>query len=103
MTQLGYEVSKPLLDEVYDLLARDPTNNAVYKIQVKTLRIREDRDNALVVVARKGNGQAYTPDEVDYIIGVNSDHAYMFECTGISEYWSTETSAKTRWLRLAND
>lgn len=100
MTQLGYEVSKPLVDEAYDLLARDPSNGVYSRVQVKTLRIRADRDNALVVVARKGNGQAYTPEEVDVIIGVSGDHAYMFECTGLSEYWSTEQSAKTRWLRL---
>ncbi|MBO0602737.1 hypothetical protein I2483_13800 [Sporosarcina sp. E16_3] len=101
MTQLGYEVSKPLVDECYDLLARDPVNGDYHRIQVKTLRVRADRDNALVVYARKGNGTAYTEDEVDYIIGVDGNHAYMFECTGLTEYWSTETSAKTRWLRLA--
>ncbi|QIG62573.1 hypothetical protein [Sporosarcina phage Lietuvens] len=100
MTELGYEVSKPLVDESYDLLARDPVTGTFVRIQVKTLRIRTDRDNALVVYARKGNGQAYTPDEVDMIMGVSDNHAYMFECTGLSEYWSTETSAKTRWLRL---
>lgn len=103
MSQLGYEVSKPLVDEVYDLLARDPANGDYLRVQVKTLNVRADRNGALVVVARKGNGKAYTADEVDLIVGVSGDHAYMFECTGLSEYWSTEQSAKTRWLRLAAD
>lgn len=102
MSQLGYEVSKPLVPEVYDLLARDPVNGAFYRIQVKTLRIRADRDNALVVYARKGNGEAYTTDEVDYIIGVDGGRAFMFDCEGLKEYWSTEQSALTRWITLTN-
>ncbi len=101
MEGLGYEVAKPLVPEVYDLLARDPSNGNSYRIQVKTLRIRADRDNALVVIAKKGNGKPYTPEEVDYIIGVDKDRAFMFECTGLSEYWSTEQTAKKRWIELS--
>lgn len=100
MESLGYEVAKPLVPEVYDFLARDPANGKAYRIQVKTLRIRTDRDNALVVYARKGNGQAYSRDEVDYIIGVDGNRAFMFECVGQAEYWSTEQSAKKRWVAL---
>jgi hypothetical protein len=100
METLGYEVAKPLVDEVYDFLARDPVNGKAYRIQVKTLRIRADRDNALVVFARKGNGSPYSPTECDYIIGVDRNRAFMFECTGNSEYWATETSASKRWIEL---
>jgi hypothetical protein len=103
METLGYEVAKPLVDEVYDFLARDPVNGKAYRIQVKTLRIRADRDNALVVMARKGNGNAYTKDEVDYIIGVDGNRAFMFECVGHAEYWSTEQTAKKRWVELGSD
>jgi len=100
MESLGYEVAKPLVPEVYDFLARDPINGKCYRIQVKTLQIREDRGGALIVVAKKGNGEAYTPDEVDYIVGVDRDRAFMFECTGMKEYWSTEQTAKKRWMLL---
>lgn len=103
MSQLGYEVAKPLVDEVYDLLARDPVNGEYFRVQVKTLRVRTDRDNALVVYARKGNGEPYTPEEVDLIIGVDRDRAFMFECTGLSEYWSTEQTAVKRWVTLSNE
>jgi hypothetical protein len=103
METLGYEVAKPLVPEVYDFLARDPINGKAYRIQVKTLRIRTDRDNALVVYARKGNGNAYTKDEVDYIIGVDGNRAFMFECVGHAEYWSTEQTAKKRWIELGSD
>lgn len=103
MESLGYEVAKPLVAEVYDFLARDPANGKAYRIQVKTLRIRQDRDNALVVMGRKGNGQPYTKDDCDYIIGVDGHRAFMFECSGLSEYWSTEQSAKTRWIELGEN
>jgi hypothetical protein len=101
METMGYEVAKPLVDEVYDLLARDPANGKSYRIQVKTLRVRTDRDNALVIYAKKGNGKAYTPEEVDYIVGVDGNRAFMFECSGLTEYWSTETTAKKRWINLS--
>ena len=100
METLGYEVARPLCPEVYDFLARDPANGQSFRIQVKTLRIRTDRDNALVAYARKGNGQPYSPDECDYIIAVDKNRAFMFECTGKSEYWSTEQTAKKRWIEL---
>lgn len=103
MSSLGYEVAKPIVAEVYDYLARDPLNSETYRIQVKTLRIRTDRDNALVVYARKGNGQPYTPDEVDYIVGVDGDRAFMFDCEGLTEYWSTEQTAKKRWILLQSE
>ena len=102
MEGLGYEVSKPIVPEVYDLLARDPKNGAVYRVQVKTLRIRQDRDNALVVVARKGNGKPYTTEDADFIIGVDGSRAFMFECTGLAEYWSPEQTAKKRWVELTS-
>jgi hypothetical protein len=101
METMGYEVAKPLVDEVYDLLARDPANGNSFRIQVKTLRVRTDRDNALVIYAKKGNGKPYTPDEVDYIVGVDRNRAFMFECTGLTEYWSTEQTAKKRWISLS--
>lgn len=98
----GYEVSKPVVPEVYDYTVRDPLNKRYYRVQVKTLRIRADRDNALVVYAKKGNGEPYTTADTDYIIGVDlaNQRCYMFECRGVSEYWSTEESAKERWIEL---
>lgn len=100
LLNLGWEVAQPLCPEVYDLVAKDPVSGAFKTVQVKTLHVRPDRNNALVVFARKGNGQPYSPDECDYILAVDGDRAFMFECTGNGEYWSTETSAKTRWIEL---
>lgn len=103
MERMGYEVAVPIVAEVYDLLARDPADGNVYRVQVKTLRRRTDRDNALVVYAKKGDGTPYTADEVDYIVGVDGERAFMFECTGIGEYWSTEQTARKRWVLLQNE
>jgi hypothetical protein len=101
MEALGWEVARPLVPEAYDFLARDPINNEYARIQVKTMRIRADRDNALVVFAKRGNGKPYTKDDTDYIVAVDGDRAFMFECTGLSEYWSTEQTAKRRWIELS--
>ncbi|MDQ0174437.1 hypothetical protein J2S08_000268 [Bacillus chungangensis] len=87
------------MPEVYDFLARDPANGRVYRVQVKTMHFREDR-RSLVVYARKGNGEPYTKDEVDYIIGIDNDRAFMFECEGQKEYWSTEQTVSRRWIQL---
>lgn len=102
MESLGWEVAKPIVPEVYDYLCRDPLNGQTARVQVKTLRIRKDRDNALVVYARKGNKEAYTKEDTDYIVGVDleGNRAFMFECEGYSEYWSTEQSAAKRWIEL---
>lgn len=100
MESLGYEVAKPLVPEVYDFLARDPANGQTFRVQVKTLRKRTDRNNELVVHARKNNGKPYMPDEVDLIVGVDGERAFMFECEGKSEYWCTEETAKKRWTAL---
>lgn len=96
----GWEVSLPAVDEVYDLVIRDPFTHEFKTAQVKTIRRREDRGNDLVIYAKKGNGEAYCRDEVDYIVGVEGDDVYMFECTGKREYWATDQSAAKRWIKF---
>ncbi|EUJ23747.1 hypothetical protein MFLO_15810 [Listeria floridensis FSL S10-1187] len=92
LTELGWEVSRPIVPEAYDLLARNPKSGEYTRIQVKTIRRRKDRLNQPVVYASKNNGDAYTPDEVDYIIGVERQTAYMFKCRGKKEYWLSENN-----------
>lgn len=100
LIQNGWEVAKPQVPEVYDLVAKDPHTGKFLKIQVKTARVRDDRDGAIVIIARKGNGQAYTPEEADLIAGVLGDTVYLTEVTGQQEYWSTQTSASKRWVEI---
>ncbi len=92
LTELGWEVSRPIVPEAYDLLARDPQTGDYARIQVKTVRRRRDRLNQPVVYASKNSGEAYTTDEVDFIIGVEGSTAYMFECRGKKEYWLSENN-----------
>lgn len=93
LAELGWEVSRPMVPEVYDLLARDPNTNEFHRIQVKTVRRRSDRQNQPVVYASKRTGQPYTQSEVDYIIGVERGKGYMFKCRNKKEYWLSENSA----------
>lgn len=96
----GWQVSQPLVAEAYDLVGRDPVNGQFATFQVKTIRKRSDRNGELVIYAKKGNGQAYTTDDCDYLIGIDGQTAYMMECRGISEYWASEASASKRWIEL---
>lgn len=91
--------------EAYDILATDPVNGEHFKIQVKTIKQREDRRNDLVVYARKGNGTTYDYSEADYFVGVwavdnEIPRVYMFENRLLSEYWAREGDASNRWIEL---
>lgn len=88
-------------------MARDPVSGEWRTFQVKSVHIRGDRANQLVVFAKKGNGTAYAKSDADYIVGVldteAGPRAWMFENRGQSEYWaSSETRADQRWIALPN-
>jgi hypothetical protein len=99
----GYEVARPLVPEKYDLIIRDPLTNDKFTVQVKTIRRRTDRSNEMVVYATNGKGEAYQPQDCDLLIGIEGDTAYMFECTGIKEYWASDTTAAKRWVKFTRD
>lgn len=97
----GWEVSLPAVDEVYDIVAKDPVDSEFKSIQVKTIRRRKDRNNEMVVYATNGKGEPYDPADCDYIVGVEENTVYMFENTGLKEYWRTDVSAAKRWVKLS--
>lgn len=100
-------VGKPTTAEYYDLSAIDPLTKKHVTFQVKTLKRREERDNNLVLFAKRGNGERYSEDEsADYYIGVLIDdgvfpRVFAMEDRGISEYWAKETKASERWVELS--
>ena len=96
----GYEVAEPVVAEAYDLLIRKEGEDRTHRVQVKTCRVREDRE-AIVVNARRNNGESYTVNDCDYLIGVLEDEVYMFECRGMGEYWATAGNVDTHWAKLA--
>jgi hypothetical protein len=88
------------------LLATDPLNGQTYRLQVKTIRRRHDKNGELVVVATDGSGQPYAQSDIDYFVGVlveqgETPRIYMFENReGIKEYWASEQRASKRWHEL---
>ena len=98
----GWEVAEPSVDEIYDIVAKDPLNGEWKTFQVKTIRRRRDRNNEMVIYATDGGGKPYQPQDCDYIVGVEGDIAYVTECTGIREYWATDKAASERWVRLTS-
>lgn len=101
----GWRVHTSDTDEAYDILATDPVNGAHYRIQVKTIRQRNDRGGELVVYAKKGNGEPYTKSDCDYVIGVWAQdgivpRVFMFENRFLTEYWCGESKASERWVEL---
>lgn len=99
----GWEVAIPAASEVYDLVGKDPVNGKWYTFQVKTIRRRTDRKGELVVYAKKGNGDAYSLEDCDYLLGVLDDSVFMFENRGLREYWASDEAAETRWVRLRGE
>ncbi|MCG7407734.1 group I intron-associated PD-(D/E)XK endonuclease [Paenibacillus sp. ACRRX] len=98
----GYEVSKPIAPEVYDLQVHDPRTGEFFRVQVKTARYRE-RENRLpayVVDARKGNGDPYTLRDAEYIAGVTPDAVYLIPNKGQIEYWAQPSLIDAKWMRL---
>lgn len=101
----GYIVSRPRTTEPFDLKVEHVAGGGEYKVQVKTIHVREDRGNEWVVSGRKGDGLPYTKSEVDYFVGVRVDdgevpRVFMFENREIGEYWASEVRAVKRWVEL---
>jgi hypothetical protein len=102
----GYQVSRTRTAEPFDLKAVDPLNGSEYKIQVKTIRKRADRNGELVVYATNGRGQTYSKSDVDLFIGILVEESevprvFMFENREIKEYWASEARASNRWVELS--
>jgi hypothetical protein len=101
----GWEVAKPEIGEVYDIVAKTPVTNVWVTVQVKTIRQRDDREgNPLVIYAKKNNGNPYSESEVDFFIGVHGDDVYLLVNRSIGEYWRSENPKKGfEWWRLNGD
>lgn len=103
LTEEGYEVSRPIYPAVYDLLARNADTGDVLRVQVKTVRRRTDRPgNCAVIYATRGDGSAYTPNDVDYMLGIEGNYGYFFKCRSIREYWinTEKDSGPTEYITL---
>lgn len=97
----GWAVAGPTVDELYDLVARDPSTGEFKTLQVKTIRRRTDRKNEKVIYATNGKGEPYTPDACDLIVGVEGADVYLVPCSGLREYWCKDgTEDRRGWTKL---
>lgn len=103
LTEAGFEVSQPIFPAVYDLLARNADTGEYIRVQVKTVRRRNDRPgNCAVIYATRGDGTAYLPADVDYMLGIEGNVGYYFKCRGIKEYWinTDKNNGPTEYITL---
>lgn len=104
LTKHGWDVSIPVAVEPYDLIAKDPSDNRFKRIQVKTMKVRRDMENRLVVKGAKSNGLPYLIDEVDLIACVYGSHLYLIENTEQTEYTAADVkAAQDKWTTLRLD
>ena len=101
----GWTVHEARTAESYDILATDPISGDYAKIQVKTIRQRNDRGGDLVVYATKGNGTVYDRSEASIIAGVwaadgEIPRVFLMENRLLTEYWCSEAKASERWIEL---
>lgn len=102
----GWDVNIPVAVEAYDLVATDPIDNKMKKIQVKTMKVRRDMNGRLVVKGAKANGKPYSRDEAEYIACIYGTHLFLVDNTEQTEYTAANVGeAKARWrtLRLSGD
>jgi hypothetical protein len=96
----GWSVAEPIAPEPYDLVARAPGSTEWQRIQIKSARVRDDRNGEVVCYARKNNGKNYDADDCDLFIAVLNSDVYMFANRGISEYWVGADNIAEKWTKL---
>src|SRR5699024_3426607 len=70
----GFSVFTALAPETYDLICVGTDENGdkeIFKVQVKTVKIRNDREGQLVIRGANKSGVPYSKQDVDYILGVH--------------------------------
>ena len=96
----GWSVSEPIAPEPFDLVARAPGETDWLRIQIKSARVRDDRNGEIVCYTRKNNGKVYDQDDCDLFIAVLNSDVYMFANRNISEYWVTASNIEEKWTKL---
>ena len=96
----GWQISKPVIPEVYDLIGKHSETGECRTFQVKTILRRYDRKGEYVISGKKNNGENYSPSDCDYLIGVEGKDVYLTECKGFAEYWASESTIEKRWTNL---
>src|SRR5699024_12066493 len=102
----GFSVFTSVVPESADLIVvgkGEDGKNRTFTVQVKTLKIRRDREGHLVVKGASSDGLAYSIDEVDYILGVHfpTHTAFLIQNNCQTDYclknWDTATKKWTKF------
>lgn len=99
----GFIVATTVIPEPYDLIVFGKDDVSVSKpftVQVKTIKIRSDRDGSLVVKGTGSDGKPYSKKDVDYIFGVHlpTVTGFLIPNNCQTEYWSKDLeTARKRW------
>lgn len=95
----GWQISKPEVAEVYDRIGYK--DGIFSRLQIKTIRNRDDRDGTPVIYATKGNGKPYTKEECDYIVGVQGPDVYLVKVRNKREYWfPKKPNTDNEWIKI---
>jgi len=98
----GWEIAKPVIPEVYDLIGKHSETGECRTFQVKTINRRFDRKGEYVISGKKSNGKNYTTKDCDFIVGVHGEAVYLTPCKGYAEYWASESTIDKRWENLTS-
>lgn len=97
----GFSVFTALVPESYDLIAvgtNEDGTKSFFKIQVKTVKIRNDREGQLVIKGTNGSNKPYSTDDVDYLFGVYGTLGFLVPNSSKTEYWCNDfESARQKW------
>ncbi|MED4172608.1 group I intron-associated PD-(D/E)XK endonuclease [Halalkalibacterium halodurans] len=102
----GWDVNIPVAVEAYDLIAEDPEDKRLKRIQVKTVKVRKDAGNKgqLVIKGVKSSGKVYREDEAQYLAGLYGTYLFLVPNTGQTEYAAKDaTQACKKWRTLTLD
>jgi hypothetical protein len=99
----GWEIARPVIPEVYDLIGQHSVTGERKTFQVKTINRRHDRKGEYVISGKKSNGANYSPSDCDYLVGVDGNDVYLTECKGFAEYWASESTIEKRWTNLTKN
>lgn len=102
----GFSVAEMVVPEVYDLIVGtkdEDGNDERFTVQVKTIKIRNDRGGELVVRGANKDGVPYSAQDVDYLFGIHlpTSTGFLIPNNEQVEYWAKDLdTARRKWTEL---
>lgn len=101
LSNAGFTLLVPSSNSQVERLGTRRNSNEIKRVQVKTIYPRErDGRSYYVIFAKRGNGNVYTAEEADYLVGVINGRVFMTENRGCGEYWVRAEQAAEKWQEL---